>query len=168
MLFGSRNKLATINPPKIVLTSDTEAMQQLAYERAVQYFDKGYNCAQSVILASSDVLDIEVPPIIIRGAAAFTGGIGFSGCTCGALVGASLFIGTLSADETKPRKNKNATDLSGEFHNMFRDRFKTTCCRSLRKGKGFNDRASNKECRDITALTAEMLVDMLARATALK
>lgn len=129
---------------------------------AGQYFDEGYNCAQAVIMSAAQALGIDVPHAVVRGAASFTGGIGYAGCTCGALVGASLLIGMISADLNSPRKSRNTLDLSGRFHDIFRDNFKVTCCRSLRNGKHFRNKEVRRKCREITVRTSELLVEMLA------
>lgn len=135
-----------------------------AGQYAEAYFDRGYNCAQSVLMAASDALGVNVPPEMVRGMAAFTGGIGYSGCTCGALVGASAFAGMLAADESWPRRNKRATDVGAKLHDAFKERYKTTCCRALRKGRDFHDRESRADCREITASTAELLVGIIETA----
>jgi C_GCAxxG_C_C family probable redox protein len=132
-----------------------------AGERARAYFDSGYNCAQAVLLASAEVMSIDISPDTVKGMASFAGGIGYAGCTCGALAGASVFAGILMADEKRPRKNKKATDMSGKLHDSFKEHYKTTCCRALRKGRDFKDKETRIRCRAITANTAEMLIGLV-------
>jgi len=150
LLFGNRNNR----------DEERRQVKLAAGELAGQHYDENYNCTQSVILSAARVFGIEVPVAIIKGAAPFSGGIGHSGCTCGALVGASMFIGIVSADDKNPRKSKRATSLSGKFHDIFKDSFNTTCCRSLRNG--LKRREAKQRCREITVRTAELLADMLA------
>lgn len=125
------------------------------------YYDQGYNCAQSVILAASQTLKVDVPREVITGASSFSGGIGYSGCVCGALVGGSMFIGIISANHEKARKNKKTLSLSGKLHNAFMSNFGTTYCRELLNGRSFKDKESKQKCRDITVKTAGILVDLL-------
>jgi len=162
LLLGSRRLLKTAQIPEIIDAGNGSLPNKVAGELASYYFDKGYNCAQSVLLSASEALKIDMPTEMIKGMAAFAGGVGHSGCICGALVGATALIGAISADDTGPRKNRKALDLSSKFHDIFKDNFKTTCCRSLRKGAGFKDKAANKRCKEITFTTAELLVDLLA------
>lgn|GEM_PF-1181955 len=179
MLFGSRNKLRAMPvkdsrstmdgrlAPQGTASGDTEDISMphtpsaLVGERARAYFDSGYNCAQAVLLASAEVLDVDISPDTVKGMASFTGGIGYAGCICGALVGASVFAGILMADVRRPRKNKKATDASGKLHDSFKEHYKTTCCRVLRKGRDFKDKGVRSECREITANTAELLLNTL-------
>ncbi len=134
---------------------------KLASDIAANYFDKGYNCAQSVLMSASEIFGVEIPPELVRGAASFTGGIGYSGCVCGALVGASIFTGIISADEKRPRKNKKTLDINEKLQSIFRDNFKTTCCRVLRRDRDFKDRKANQRCREITAKTSGFLAALL-------
>lgn len=176
MLFASKRRLRAVFtydrrqaseerpvPPKTTFDDKDDTMMAetpavLAGERAKTHFDKGYNCAQSVLMASGEVFGIEVPSELVRGMASFTGGIGYAGCTCGALVGASVVAGMLTADEKRPRRNNKATDVSGKLHDMFKENYNTTCCRALRKGRDFKDKETRLKCREITAHTAELLV----------
>jgi len=149
--------------PQIIDVGVEPSRGDAAYERAAHCFDQGYNCAQSVMLSAAETFDVAIPAEIIKGAAAFTGGIGYCGCTCGALTGASLFIGVISADDKKPRKRTKTLDLSGRFHDRFKDTFKSTCCRVLRKGSDFKDKQADRRCKEITAMTARLLVDMVSK-----
>jgi len=162
LLLGSRRLLKTAQAPEIIDTGNGSSSNKVAGELAACYFDKGYNCSQSVLLSASEALEIDMPAEMIKGMAAFTGGVGFSGCICGALVGATTLIGSVTADDTRPRRSKKTLDLSGKFHDIFKDNFKTTCCRSLRKGADLKDKAADKRCKEITIITAELLVDLLA------
>ena len=185
MLFGSRDKFratpvkdlrSTVDgrlavPRTASCDKDDMSMgvctpSELAGERARAYFDSGYNCAQAVLLASAEVMNVDISPDTVKGMASFAGGIGYAGCTCGALVGASVFTGILMADEKRPRKNKKATDASGRFHDLFKEHYKTTCCRALRKGRDFKDKETRSRCRGITANTAQLLIDIVDTAKA--
>ncbi|HEY3373778.1 MAG TPA: C-GCAxxG-C-C family protein [Candidatus Aquicultor sp.] len=158
MLFGSRKKL------KIAVAADLGDANQSSPavgDLARRYFDQGYNCAQSVLLSTADMLGVDVPLAMVKGAASFTGGVGKSGCICGALVGASLILGVISVSDTKPQKGKKALDLTGQFHDIFKANFRSTCCRVLRKDRTFKDKDADLRCKELTARTAELLIDML-------
>ncbi len=129
--------------------SSIEKSQKLANK----YFKKGYNCAQSVILSASKVLGVRVPVGLMESASTFTGGIGKSGCLCGALAGAIMLIGFFSL--------KSKKDAS-EFFQIFKERFKSSCCRVLRNGMDFDDPYLKKRCAKITAETAGLVVEFLS------
>jgi C_GCAxxG_C_C family probable redox protein len=62
--------------------------------RGVRLFDSGYNCAEAVLLATSqDALRRKVGAVIPRIATGFGGGISRNGDVCGALTGGIMGIG---------------------------------------------------------------------------
>ena len=61
-------------------------------EKALEYFDNKFNCAQSVIAAFADQLGLPEDELL-RVACAFGGGIGRQQLTCGALTGAAMALG---------------------------------------------------------------------------
>jgi len=74
-------------------------------KRAMDLFDSGYNCAESVLLALSENF-AQKSTIIPRVATGFGGGVGRSGSICGALSGAVMAIGLLEGCETPEEKEK--------------------------------------------------------------
>ena len=63
-------------------------------EIALDYFSKGFNCAQSVLISCADILKIEEEKAL-RIASGFGGGMGGMQETCGAVTGAFMVIGYL-------------------------------------------------------------------------
>ncbi|MCR5763892.1 MAG: C-GCAxxG-C-C family protein [Treponema sp.] len=61
-------------------------------ERAVFYKHSGYNCAQAVVKALGEKLEIQTDQIITM-TSGFAAGMGTMESTCGALVGANLMAG---------------------------------------------------------------------------
>lgn len=78
-------------------------------EAAVNNFNLGFNCAQSVALAFADVYDIE-PSLILKLSASLGGGFGRSREICGAVSGAGLIIGLATGTD-------NPTDREAKSHN---------------------------------------------------
>ncbi len=74
--------------------------------KAAEYFNRGFNCAESTLLALSDSLDIEckyIPKI----ATGFGGGVGRHGEICGALSGSIMALGiVLGRKEAEDRAGK--------------------------------------------------------------
>ena len=87
-------------------------------DRAGVLFDGGCNCAQAVLQATTGRDD----PELMGMAGAFGGGIGRSGCLCGAVTGGVMALGLLGEGKR-----------NGELVEAFRREFKTTCCRGLSK-----------------------------------
>ena len=74
--------------------------------KAIELFRGDYNCAQSVLIAFSDITgitDLTAGKI----ASGFGGGIGKTQEICGALSGAVMVIGYKYYDEKNPSESKN-------------------------------------------------------------
>jgi len=65
-------------------------------EKAVEFHHKGYDCAQAVACAFSDVLDMD-ETMIFRAMEGFGFGMGAGKCTCGAISGAVMTLSLLSS-----------------------------------------------------------------------
>ncbi len=61
-------------------------------QRAVDFFMQGYGCAQSVVMAFSDLYDIPLP-LAARLAAGFGGGVGRLRMMCGAVSALVMLVG---------------------------------------------------------------------------
>jgi hypothetical protein len=83
-------------------------------------------------------------------AEAFGGGIGKSGCLCGAVAGGVMALGLSGHPER-----------SGKLVAAFRDEFLTTCCRGLSKDYRWLSDEHLANCRRITVATAGMVAKLL-------
>ena len=141
-------------------------------EKAVEYFKKGFNCAQAVLVvfAKEHGLD-EATSLKVAGG--FGAGMGRMQSTCGAVTGAYMVIGlnygkTLGDDGNEKRDKTYA--LVRSFDSEFKKIFGTTSCRELLNcdlttpegGKYFTDnRLSEKVCqkcvREAVLITEKLL-----------
>lgn len=130
-------------------------------ELSETYHGEGCNCSETIVKTFNDVLGLGLPEISIRMASGFGGGIGRSGCACGALTGSALIISALAGRVTT--EEKPLTDIYPyvhEFHDRFRKKFGATCCRILnRKTPGTPE--FHNHCTVLIADTAEMLDEFL-------
>lgn len=85
-------------------------------------------------------------------AAALPEGMGGAGCTCGALSGAQLALGLFLGDKAPWRK---MAPKAREMHDIFKERFGSTCCRVLSKKVRHDSKAHMALC---TSLTGEAAV----------
>jgi C_GCAxxG_C_C family probable redox protein len=101
-------------------------------EKALEYFNKDYNCAQSVLLAMQEYYGIPDDELIPKIAAPFGGGIGKCGSLCGALTGAIIAIGakhgTNSSDLTEKEKSYK---LARKLYERFVKAWGSPFCREL-------------------------------------
>lgn len=117
-------------------------------EKAGALYDGGYNCAQAVLQATTGRSD----PELLAMARAFGGGIGASGCLCGAVTGGVMALGLMGKGER-----------NGELVTAFRERFRTTCCRGLSKDYRWLSREHKANCRKLTEAAAGMVEALLKK-----
>ncbi|PLX73795.1 MAG: hypothetical protein C0614_12560 [Desulfuromonas sp.] len=126
---------------------DWRQVEQLdCAQRAGELFDRGYNCTQAVVQAITGRSD----PELIAMAEGFGGGIGDSGCLCGALAGGVMALGLAG----KPEQSRQLIDA-------FREAFRTTCCRGLSKDYRWQSKEHLTNCRNITRRTAAIVEEIL-------
>jgi len=101
-------------------------------EKAKQYFQSHFNCAQSVLLAFSP--DYSLPESVAsRIAQAFGGGLARQGEICGAVTGAIMVIGlkygkTRAEDDAAREKTYSLTQ---KFFSLFKEKHGSLICRQL-------------------------------------
>lgn len=143
-------------------------------ELAYQYHQTGYNCAQSVLLAFSDLtgLDTQTAASIAGG---LGGGVGGSHSElCGAASGAALVLGLLypqteGSDSTAKRR---IYGLTKEFYTRFQSRFGglTRCGDLLRSRLQPTEEmtpaavrvGADKHCDILVVTAVEILEQMIA------
>ncbi|NOQ25685.1 MAG: hypothetical protein GQ564_10030 [Bacteroidales bacterium] len=140
-------------------------------EKALEYFNNGFNCSQSVIISFSDILEIEEEKAL-RIAAGFGGGMGGMQETCGAVTGSIMVIGFLKGkykdgdDDSKDLTN----ELIKEFTRKFIDRYKSINCKKLidvdlstkeGKDKAVEEDVFAKKCTTFINHAVELLEEIL-------
>lgn len=137
-----------------------------ARNKAGNYFKSGYNCAESIFLAYKD--DLGMDANIVKLFTGFGRGLGEAGCVCGALMGAISVIGLLTGRTTTDKGERDACySFSKEFHDRFKNQFKTTCCRVL-NSHDFKTREHAVNCLKITGETSKMLMGYLLEKQLIK
>jgi len=105
-------------------------------ERAVAYFNEGYNCAQSVFMAYSDLYDIDME-LAKKLSASFGGGMGRLREVCGTCSGMFMILG-LHYPATDPTNQEFKTANYAAVQRTaqtFKDIFGTIICAELLKIK---------------------------------
>ena len=100
--------------------------------RAREYFTAGYNCAQAVVMAFSDIMSLDEVGAA-RIAAPFGGGMGRMREVCGAVSGMTMVAGAISpaTDPKNMVERKNNYVLVQHFAAMFREQNGDIVCRRL-------------------------------------
>ncbi len=115
---------------------------------AIQQFKRGYNCAQSVVSAFADELDIDYDTAI-RITSGFGGGMGRQQLTCGALTGAYMVIGYLHGMHAPDDDlaNQKAAKMIQKFTSRFKEKYGHSDCFSL-LGVDLNTEEGKKEAEE--------------------
>ena len=117
-------------------------------ERANQYHDKGFNCAQGVLCACGDYTGLED-----KTALALAGGLG-GGCRCGeicgAVSGAVIAVGLCCpyTDAQDLERKEKIADLARYVTGQFQEKFGHVRCEKI-KGK-------DHACSEFIAFAAEL------------
>jgi C_GCAxxG_C_C family probable redox protein len=116
-------------------------------EKAAELFQKGYNCAQSVIGAYAAELGAP-EDVVLRMAAGFGGGLGRCGEACGAITGGVMVIGLrIGSAEADPVAKQRAYEATQAFIEAFRARNGAITCRDL-LGTDISDQEAYQRARE--------------------
>jgi len=155
---------------------DTNEKSQARAQAARTYFLQGYGCAQSILLAFSDLTGLD-EKISARLGSSFGGGMGRLREVCGGVTGAFAVLGLLCGyddptdKEGKSRHYADIRELARRFSE--RSRGNSIICRQLLTGAGLSGTAGGeaeartpeyykkRPCPDMVALAAEILAEML-------
>lgn len=97
-----------------------ESVNMTRKEIAINNFYEGYNCTQAVVLAFSDLIDMDTNQLLMM-VSSLGGGMGRLREVCGSVSGMFLVLGTLEGysdpndNATKRQLYENVQLLAGEF-----------------------------------------------------
>lgn len=141
-------------------------------EQAMELFSDGYNCAQSVVLAFSDLTGLD-ERTLAKLSSSFGGGMGRLREVCGAVTGAFMVLGLLYGyDDAKAgeKKAEHYTRIQ-KFAEKFSEETGSIVCRELLGLDQGKDSPKPDErtaeyykkcpCRELVGLSAEILEEML-------
>ena len=136
---------------------------------AVSYFEKGYNCAQSVLLAMQSFWKVK-KPLEPKVASAFGGGIGRAGSVCGALTGGVIAIGLkYGTDNPVAEEREKAYSIAKKFYIEFGNSCGSVFCRDLigydltnpkELEKARNSGVFKEKCNRFIERAVEILIDL--------
>ena len=129
-------------------------------ETSTELFKQGYSCSEAVIRAAyeNNLIDKNIDiEFLNQMASSFSGGMGESGCLCGAVAGAQMVIGSIFGRKDKSDSPKNIKTISGKFIEKFKEKRKATCCKVLSAKYDFNSSERRQNCVGIVGDVAEIL-----------
>lgn len=100
--------------------------------QAIAYFQSGYNCAQSVFLAYSDLFEIDVE-MAKKMSVSFGGGLGRMREVCGTVSGMSMLAGFRYpvTDTLDKEARKQNYQIVQQMAALFKEKHGTIICRDL-------------------------------------
>lgn len=101
-------------------------------DQAAAYFNQGYSCSQSVLLAFASLIGLD-PQTALLIASPFGGGIAQTGNNCGAVSGALMVLG-LCKGQTNPQDKETKAAmyaLARKLMNQFEQEHQEITCRGL-------------------------------------
>lgn len=141
-------------------------------ETAVQKFNSGYNCAQSVLFAYSDDVNID-KNLALRIACGFGAGMGRKQEVCGAVTGGILAIGAKygRGEDDEKAATEKTYEKTKELLNKFRSKHSTFICLELldgcdlmtEKGQRYfrENNLKDKICNECVKDVVQILEDIL-------
>ena len=139
--------------------------------RAAELFCQGYNCAQAIAVAFSDVTGLE-PAYAAKMASSFGGGIGRLREVCGAGSGRVLVAGILYGYESPDSALQKAHyELVQELVEEFRQQVGSIVCRDILKNPPTDptpsprtaEYSSQRPCARMVYTAAQVLDDYIAQ-----
>lgn len=127
-------------------------------ERALELRRNGYNCAQSVVCAFSDAVDVE-EEVLFKIAEGFGTGMGGMQHACGAVVGAVMLNGLLnSSGKANSGSLAKTLRMSRQLTQTFEERNGSTVCKEL---KGTETGKVLSSCNDCIVEAIKLVEEML-------
>lgn len=96
--------------------------------KATEFFNQGYNCAESIIKGINEEKGLNIPVSV---ATPFGGGMAVGG-TCGAITGGMIVLGAIKGRETSDESNE-ARKFAREIMNRIKEDYGTFECKELKK-----------------------------------
>lgn len=124
-------------------------------QKAEAYYRNGdFYCSESIVKTFIEEFDLDLPDDAIAMASSFPVGMGYSGCSCGAVIGAQMMLGYFfGRRQAGDKKVNKAMELSAELHDYFKEEHGSLCCRILTKDNKLGSKEHIKQC---IAFTGEM------------
>ncbi len=135
---------------------------------ARSYFTQGYNCAQSVVLAYSDIMGVD-PKTLATLSASFGGGMGRLREVCGAVSGMVMIAGVLAPAFDPSQKDAKTANykLTQSLAEAFRAQNRSIVCRELLGLSQVKDEPTpsdrtpeyykKRPCADLVMMAAEIV-----------
>lgn len=142
----------------------TNINMDLLEKDAVEIFQQGFACSESIIFAIKKHFELDMSDDAIAMSSGFPWGLGGGGCICGALAGATMMIGYFFGRTTPgDPKITRCFALTNELHDFFKENCGATCCRILTKGMERNSPERKAQCIKFVGATVKKTAEIIIR-----
>lgn len=132
-----------------------------AEKRAFEYFQSGYNCAESILKSIIELHGEEQGTGIPKIASSFGGGVGGTHeDVCGALTGGIIAVGFLCGRNKPGEDIRDAKAIASGFRKQFIEEFGSTNCGKILERLGQQE--NSLKCKKMTAAAARLLSERLS------
>ncbi len=137
---------------------------------AEEYYKRGdFYCSEAIMKTIKDAFEMPISDDIIRVTSGLGGGMGMSGCVCGALSGGNVVLGLVFGRTTPKDPQVDITmRLTNELHDIFRAHHKTACCRIHLKKVEFGSDDHIAQCSYFTGDMAYEVAKIICRELNIK
>lgn len=141
-------------------------------ELAKKLFTEGYACSQAIVLAFSDVVNVN-EETLKKISLPFGGGLGRLRLTCGAVSGIAMVIGLVFSNDDLKDNKLNVYEITREVVGMFEKRNGSIICKDLLENKGLqvevagtpekrtNEYYKKRPCKELVYDAADILENYL-------
>lgn len=139
-------------------------------DKAIEFFEDGFNCAQSIIGAYEDKLGKNTN-VLMDMASGFGAGMGRLQKTCGAVTGAFIVLSSLTNKNLPGARERLDQDIQ-DFAARFREHFGELNCINLiqmdlnteaERQQAHEEQVFEKKCQKYIAFSIETLEELLSR-----
>ena len=131
---------------------------------AVDIFQKGYACSESVIYAIRKGFELDLSDDAIAMSTGFPWGLGGGGCICGAIAGGTMCIGYFYGRRYPGDPSfAKCQELTKELHDYFKETCGATCCRVLTRGKEPYSPERKAQCMKFVEATVGKVAEIIIR-----
>ncbi len=141
----------------------TEKLIELTRQRAEYlYRRKKLLCTEAILVSMNEGLDGGLTEEQAIGmASGFSIGLGESGCLCGAVAGGVLALGLFLGNGRVHKQRKKIRASTNHFHDLFKHKHKSTCCRVLSSKFKQDPMAHFEQCACLTGDAAEIAARLI-------
>jgi len=130
---------------------------------AVDIFNSGFACSESIIYSIKKNFDVTIPEDAIAMSSGFPWGLG-SGCICGALAGGTMSLGYFFGRRNPGESQDKIFETTKKLHHEFKKNHGSTCCRILTKNYEATSPKRKQHCTSIVGSTASYTALLIMRS----